>query len=118
METGPYTDGGDGEEEEEDEGVERTDEGAGAGCVEDVDGGDHGSNDEMWGGDGTGGKYGDGDVEPEGEGDGPEEGVPILEVVEDGVAEEAEDDNEGRFFITRKPAVGDADDDKADRNQE
>lgn len=71
----------------------------------------------MWGGDRFGGKYGNSDVKPEGEGNGPEEGVPGLEVIEDGVAEEAKGNDERGFFVIWKPAVGDADDSKADGKQ-
>lgn len=114
MEARPDADGGDGEEEGEDEGVEGTDEGAGAGCEEDVEGSDHGSDDEVWGGDGAGGEDGDGDVEPEGKRDGPEEGGPVLEPIEDDVAKEAECDEHGGFAVAGEPAVGDDDDSDAD----
>jgi len=117
-EVGPDAEDSDGEEEEEKGGGEGVEEGACAGFEEDVEWGDHGSDDEEWCGDGAGGEDGDLDVEPEGEGDGPEEGVPVLEPVEDGVAEEAKGDDEGRFLVLGVPAISNADNGDADWDQE
>lgn len=86
--------------------------------MEDVEWGDHGSDDRKWCGDGAGGEDGDLDVEPEGEGNWPEEGVPVLEPVEDGVAEEAEGDDEGGFLVGGEPAIGDNDDGDAYWNEQ
>lgn len=114
----PCADDGDGEEEEEEACGEWVEEGACAGFGEDVEWGDHGSDGEKGCGDRVGGEDGDVDVEPEGEGNGPEEGVPTLEPVEDGVAEKAEGNDEGRFLVLGVPAIGDGDDGDADWDQE
>ena len=86
IEVGPDADDGDGEEEEEEGGSVGVEKGACGGFEEDVEWGDHGSDDKEWCGDGAGGEDGDLDVEPKGQGNGPEERIPVLEPVEDGVA--------------------------------
>ena len=114
----PCADDGDSEEEEEEGGSVGVEEGACAGFGEGVEWGDHGSDGEEWCGDGAGGEDGDLDVEPKGEGDGPEEGVPVLGPVKDGVAQEAEGDDESGFFVLGVPVIGDADNGSADWDQE
>lgn len=55
VEIGPHADESDGEEEKEKCGSVGIEEGACAWFEEDVEWGDHGSDDEKWCGDGTGG---------------------------------------------------------------
>jgi hypothetical protein len=106
-EVGPDAKARRNEEKEEKGGVEGTQEGAGGGDEEGVEGSDHGPDGELR--EGLVGGEGEADVEPEGEGQGPEKGVPVLEGVEEGVAEEAEGNEIGGFFVGGEPADCDAD---------
>ena len=96
-----------GEEKKEQGGVEGAEESARGGDEEDIERSDHGSDGELR--EELVGSEGEADIEPESEGEGPEEGVPVLEGVEEGVAEETEGNEKSGFFVVGEPAERDAD---------
>ena len=118
VEVGPDTDDSDSEEEKEEGSSVGVEEGSGGWFKEDMEWGNHGSDDEKGCGDGASGKDGDLDVEPKGEGNWPQERVPVLERVEDGVAEKAESNDEGGFLVGGEPTIGDNDDGDAYWNEQ